>query len=115
MSFLGAQNFYGIDVLPFAVEIAKAYGTHVTALCSTENVELAGLLGADRVFEKPFPKLSRSSVEPKDFFKRRRAAVGGAGRDAGGAGRAAGAEAQHLQRGGEAEQAGADEGGGPGQ
>lgn len=35
----------------FAVQIAKAYGAHVTAVCRTENVELARLLGADRVFD----------------------------------------------------------------
>jgi NADPH:quinone reductase-like Zn-dependent oxidoreductase len=35
----------------FAVQIAKAYGAHVTAVCRTENVELARQLGADRVFD----------------------------------------------------------------
>jgi NADPH:quinone reductase-like Zn-dependent oxidoreductase len=35
----------------FAVQIAKAYGAHVTAVCRTENVELARRLGADRVFD----------------------------------------------------------------
>jgi NADPH:quinone reductase-like Zn-dependent oxidoreductase len=35
----------------FAVQIAKAYGAHITAVCRTENVELARLLGADRVFD----------------------------------------------------------------
>ena len=35
----------------FAVQIAKAYGAHVTAVCRTENVELARSLGADRVFD----------------------------------------------------------------
>lgn len=35
----------------FAVQIAKAYGTHVTALCRTENVELAEQLGADRAVD----------------------------------------------------------------
>jgi NADPH:quinone reductase-like Zn-dependent oxidoreductase len=35
----------------FAVQIAKAYGAHVTAVCRTENVELAASLGADRVFD----------------------------------------------------------------
>ena len=35
----------------FAVQIAKAYGAHVTAVCRTENVELARQIGADRVFD----------------------------------------------------------------
>lgn len=35
----------------FAVQIAKAYGAHATAVCRTENVELARQLGADRVFD----------------------------------------------------------------
>jgi NADPH:quinone reductase-like Zn-dependent oxidoreductase len=35
----------------FAVQIAKAYGAHVTAVCRTQNVDLARSLGADRVFD----------------------------------------------------------------
>jgi NADPH:quinone reductase-like Zn-dependent oxidoreductase len=35
----------------FAVQIAKALGAHVTAVCRTENVELARQIGADRVFD----------------------------------------------------------------
>jgi len=35
----------------FAVQIAKAYGADVTAVCRTENVELARELGADHVFD----------------------------------------------------------------
>jgi len=35
----------------FAVQIAKAYGAQVTAVCRTENVELARRLGADQVFD----------------------------------------------------------------
>jgi NADPH:quinone reductase-like Zn-dependent oxidoreductase len=35
----------------FAVQIAKAFGAEVTAVCRTENVELARQLGADHVFD----------------------------------------------------------------
>ncbi len=35
----------------YAVQIAKALGADVTAVCSTPNVELAGALGADRVVD----------------------------------------------------------------
>ncbi len=37
------------SVGPFAVQIAKAMGADVTAVCSTGNVETAGSIGADRV------------------------------------------------------------------
>jgi len=35
----------------FAVQIAKAFDTEVTAVCSTRNVEIAHTLGADRVID----------------------------------------------------------------
>jgi NADPH:quinone reductase-like Zn-dependent oxidoreductase len=35
----------------FAIQIAKAYGADVTAVCSTRNVEIARALGASRVID----------------------------------------------------------------
>jgi NADPH:quinone reductase-like Zn-dependent oxidoreductase len=44
----------------FSVQIAKALGAHVTAVCSTRNVEQTRALGADEVFDYTREDVSRS-------------------------------------------------------
>ena len=45
----------------FAVQIAKALGADVTAVCSTRNVDLARALGADRVVDYSQEDFTRRS------------------------------------------------------
>ena len=44
----------------FAVQIARSFGGNVTAVCSTRNVEMVRMLGADRVFDYTLEDFAKS-------------------------------------------------------
>jgi NADPH:quinone reductase-like Zn-dependent oxidoreductase len=52
----------------FALQVAKAFGASVHAVCSTRNVDQARELGADRVFDYTHEDFTRSGVRYDVLF-----------------------------------------------
>ena len=52
----------------FAVQIAKAKGAQVTAVCSQKNAELVKSLGADRIIDYTFQDFTKESVKYDIIF-----------------------------------------------
>ena len=53
-------NGAGGGVGTFAVQVAKAFGAHVTGVCATHNVEMVRSIGAERVFDYTQDDFTRS-------------------------------------------------------
>ena len=52
----------------FAVQIAKAMGANVTGVCSTKNIELAKILGADKVIDYTNENIFSENITYDIFF-----------------------------------------------